>query len=289
MSIYISIKGSNSCSFKSSKRMSENISFIGEITKDLCNKFGFILNGISADEVKVALKLKNNQWNLNDYVTNQRGSMLQSFVKDVGDQIVFGGKEIGRYEFRPNITRRIEKINIKDDCAIIAKDSILVQNIVAHVMNPTPHIIIIASPSKALSSSPEYIILDTVNQLKNKSKFSTCFIIAILNSSLISWYVYRFIFANAIRTMHFDSPVTSRIPFPNLDITTPLDKSRHDGLVALVDQMLDTKKRLADARSESERTQLERKCTYLDHEIDKRVYELYDLTEEEIGIVEGNV
>lgn len=35
------------------------------------------------------------------------------------------------------------------------------------------------------------------------------------------------------------------------------------------------------------RTQLERTCEYLDAEIDTLVYQLYGLTEEEIGIVEG--
>jgi hypothetical protein len=34
-------------------------------------------------------------------------------------------------------------------------------------------------------------------------------------------------------------------------------------------------------------TQSERKCEYLDSEIDKLVYELYGLTDEEIKVVEG--
>ena len=36
-----------------------------------------------------------------------------------------------------------------------------------------------------------------------------------------------------------------------------------------------------------QREQLQRKCDYLDGEIDKLVYALYGLTEEEIRIVEG--
>jgi len=43
------------------------------------------------------------------------------------------------------------------------------------------------------------------------SRFDWVFVV--LNSKLINWYAYRFIFGKAIRTMHFDSPVTSRIPF----------------------------------------------------------------------------
>jgi hypothetical protein len=59
-------------------------------------------------------------------------------------------------------------------------------------------------------------------------------------------------------------------------------------MVSLVEQMLETKKRLAAARTDSDKAQLERKCDYLDHEIDSLVYQLYGLTEEEIKIVEGH-
>ena len=52
--------------------------------------------------------------------------------------------------------------------------------------------------------------------------------------------------------------------------------------------MLEAKKRLSDASPDTEREQLELKCEYLDNEIDKLVYELYGLTEEEIKIVEGS-
>ncbi len=52
-----------------------------------------------------------------------------------------------------------------------------------------------------------------------------------------------------------------------------------------------TKQRLAQATREGrpgyEREQLQRKCDWLDSEIDKLVYQLYGLTAEEIKIVEG--
>lgn len=38
-----------------------------------------------------------------------------------------------------------------------------------------------------------------------------------------------------------------------------------------------------------EKTRLEREITATDHEIDRLVYELYGLTDEEIKIVEGNL
>ena len=70
-------------------------------------------------------------------------------------------------------------------------------------------------------------------------------------------------------------------------ISDPADKARHDSMVALVTLMLDLNKRLQDARLEQEKTLLARQIEATDAAIDKLVYELYGLTEEEIGIVEG--
>jgi len=58
-------------------------------------------------------------------------------------------------------------------------------------------------------------------------------------------------------------------------------------MVTLVTQMLDLNKRLQDAKLEHEKTQLSRQIAATDGAIDKLVYELYGLTEEEIKIVEG--
>ena len=63
--------------------------------------------------------------------------------------------------------------------------------------------------------------------------------------------------------------------------------ARHDRIVALVEQMLELHKRLAAARSRSDQELYQRQIDATDKEIDKLVYNLYGLTEEEIRIVEG--
>ena len=68
-----------------------------------------------------------------------------------------------------------------------------------------------------------------------------------------------------------------------MSATNISDIPRHDRIVTLVTQMLDLNKKVQDARFEQERTQLSRQIGA----IDKLVYELYGLTEEEIAIVEG--
>ena len=50
--------------------------------------------------------------------------------------------------------------------------------------------------------------------------------------------------------------------------------------------MLEAKKRLAKAKTDKDKTYYENKCAALDRQIDRLVYELYGLTEEEVQIVE---
>lgn len=64
--------------------------------------------------------------------------------------------------------------------------------------------------------------------------------------------------------------------------------ARHDRVVALVEEMLclQREKAEADQYKLNARHDLARRIEQLDAEIDTLVYELYGLTEEEIGIVE---
>jgi len=55
-----------------------------------------------------------------------------------------------------------------------------------------------------------------------------------------------------------------------------------------MDKTLSLHKQLPLARTPHEQTALERRIEATDRQIDALVYELYGLTEEEIGMVEGN-
>jgi hypothetical protein len=57
--------------------------------------------------------------------------------------------------------------------------------------------------------------------------------------------------------------------------------------VQLVEQILDLHKQLPEARTSHDQTHLQRQIDTTDRQIDRLVYELYGLTEEEIAVVEG--
>ena len=57
-------------------------------------------------------------------------------------------------------------------------------------------------------------------------------------------------------------------------------------MISLVDKMLDLNKKLSAAKIPDDKTKIQRQIDATDKKIDKLVYELYGLTEEEIKIVE---
>jgi len=72
------------------------------------------------------------------------------------------------------------------------------------------------------------------------------------------------------------------LPFPSL-----VAGSGHDRMVGLVEQMLELNKKLPEANTDHEQQVIRRQIDATDKQIDKLVYELYDLTDEERRIVEG--
>jgi len=84
------------------------------------------------------------------------------------------------------------------------------------------------------------------------------------------------------------APSSFVFPLRTINFSDPADKARHDRMVTLVTQMPGLNKKQQDARLDQEKTQLSRQIEATDAAIDKLVYELYGLTEEEIAIVEWN-
>ena len=77
-----------------------------------------------------------------------------------------------------------------------------------------------------------------------------------------------------------------QLPIRPINFSDPADKTRHDRMVELVERMLDFNKQLAGAKAPQTKIVLQRQIETTDRQIDRLVYELYELTEEEIKILE---
>jgi hypothetical protein len=85
-----------------------------------------------------------------------------------------------------------------------------------------------------------------------------------------------------LKKVHLDNFRSLRIDFSNAAV-----KARHDRMVELVERMLDLHRQVAIAKTAHATTNTHRQIDATDAQIDKPVYELYDLTPEEIKIVES--
>jgi hypothetical protein len=111
------------------------------------------------------------------------------------------------------------------------------------------------------------------------------FLLGVLNSK-VSYFVISHIAAGRQGGFFEYKPIyVSQLPIRTIDFTNPADVARHDRMVALVQRMLDLHKQTPATPFEQER--LARDISATDAEIDRLVYELYELTPEEIKIVEG--
>lgn len=116
--------------------------------------------------------------------------------------------------------------------------------------------------------------------------YSPLFILGYFNSSLVD-YCMR-LMTNPFRGGYFavNKQAMERLPFRALDLAKLQEKKQHDEVALLVNQMLSLHKRLQAARTEQDKTLLQRQIAATDKEIDGLVYDLYGLTEDDIALVE---
>ena len=78
----------------------------------------------------------------------------------------------------------------------------------------------------------------------------------------------------------------AKIPIRTIDFSNLEDVSLHEKMVTLVNQMLEMNKKLDNSKLAAEKGIIQRRIGATDAEINKLVYQLYGLTEEEIKIIE---
>ena len=116
----------------------------------------------------------------------------------------------------------------------------------------------------------------------NDNRKELSYLLGILCSSLINYYCINFL-ADDLNKSYL-----AKIPIHTIDFFNPEDVAKHDKMVSLVEQMLELHKKLGNAKLSSEKEMIQRRIDATDSEIDRLVYDLYGLTDEEIKIVEGS-
>ena len=208
---------------------------------------------------------------MRDISETKRGLPLQKMMSPSGDIKVIGGRNITRYGIdgaRGFIANSdLDEANKK--IQFLQQPKVMAQTIVAHIQNPKPHIKITAT----IDQIGDILNLDSVeNTVMIDENFNSIFISALLNSSLINWYVHKFVFCSAIRTMIFDNYYVGKIPIP---IATPEEQQ----------PIIDLAKRIMAAKQENPKICMSTE----EQKIDALVYDLYRLTKQEKEIVKASI
>lgn len=135
-----------------------------------------------------------------------------------------------------------------------------------------------------------YSLFTIFDNLDDEKKLK--FLLGLLNSTILTFYAIQknIILIRKGKTPQIRSgqrgPTGIRqLPIRTIDFSSQRDKTCHDKILELVNDMLASNKQLQKVKTEHDRNLIQRKIDILDKQIDRLVYELYDLTDEEIQIV----
>ena len=169
-------------------------------------------------------KILNNQeplGNVYDFWYGKGGAVTKLAKTNKGYEVI-QGRDIARFTEHQLEKTYLAKGDVsKHEVELAQRTKIIIQDIVAHVTKPYPHIIIMAS-----IDDEGRISLNTVTccSEKDDSQYKLSYLLALLNSCLNSWYIYNFIYNCAVRTMHFMPGYVERTPIRRINFTTPPDE-----------------------------------------------------------------
>ena len=233
-----------------------------QISRSCPKMFEAWICDVSSHEIRLGLKINQIGMRLSEISKSMRGLSVQKFLSPTGEIKVIGGRNISRYGIDgiKGFTCRDTLDSTHGKIQALLKPKIISQNIVtAKKINAT------------VDKNGDILGVDTVeNTFLTNPNFSLNFIAALFNSTLVNWYAHRFIFCSALMTMHFDNYYIGKIPIPFVQ------SEEQQSIIELVDGVLSAKQENPKLNSDD----VERK-------IDKLVYELYGLTDEDIAIVEN--
>ena len=149
----------------------------------------------------------------------------------------------------------------------------------------------------ATLDTDQFVVRDNLYTIVSKNNgLKLAYILGLLNSKLLNW-----LYQNALNPEKGEALAQvkrghlAQLPIRTIDCADPADVARHERMVALVEQMLALHRQRQAARTPHEQSVLDAQIAATDRQmalcarpaIDRLVYELYELTEEEIQIVEG--
>jgi len=231
--------------YNSSVFREQNFQKINSFDKHLSNKWSYWFIYSSFDEIKIFQKiLDESKLFKNVFIDSFEGlSGIRKYFLPIskGEVPILIGKDIDKYYFhkpsyaiKRNIifnlkgvpkTRKIE--------LLLRPNKIIGQNVLTKAIKPAERVLI-----KTTIDEDGIFVFNTVQVifLPDDCPYSQKFLLAVLNSVLISWFATYFIYNKAKLTMHFDKEYAGKIPI------YPATPDQQAPIISLVDAIIQKKK-----------------------------------------------
>ncbi len=112
------------------------------------------------------------------------------------------------------------------------------------------------------------------------------YLVGLLNSKVLSFYATRHSPRYVGGFYKFSSPYLRRLPIRRIDFSDPVDRRAHDQLVVLTAQLTALTTEVQAAKTGADRLAIRRELLAREEAVDEIVYELYDLTADQVRCVE---
>ena len=258
---------------------------INSISQQFFKKRGVILTSLDQEKLMIVEKIEKDSVNLGQFADMPRGLTVKSseyFNESSRERIhVLGGTNVERYGIKMGGKRKPNRYLSKNDPRIQRKKDVFYKNrvIYQNIASSVPKIVA-SLESNGLPTD------DTINNLIiHDMSINNKYIMAILNSKLVTFYLRYALINCSLLTVHLDKPYLGKIPVKKIP------KSQQKPLIKLVDKMLSLNKRLNEIgdKKTDERAKIEEEIKKTDAEIDDLVYKIYGITEKEKKIIEESL
>jgi len=122
---------------------------------------------------------------------------------------------------------------------------------------------------------------------KKTVKESSKYILGLLNSKVLNFYLRSISTQLRGGFFRYFTQFIEQLPIRLINFDIKSDRDHHAHLVALVEQMMALHNRLKTVNSPNEKKVIQKQIDVTDRQIDQLVYQLYELTDDEIAIVEN--
>lgn len=120
-----------------------------------------------------------------------------------------------------------------------------------------------------------------------RPEHSPYYVLGVLNSQLLTFYFHRIGTCFQGGYFAYEPNYLKRLPIREINFSDSQDEMKHDQLVEQTETIMRLHEQLSAAKTSSQKSFLTRNIAYREEHLDRMVYELYGLDEDEISIVES--